>query len=233
MSNPEISVVTSRVWHGRTALASLIILALGVTVGIEGVGVLGAFVIAIVVAVVARKHGSFRDMGFRAPESWVRMLGTTALYGIVIQLLFLMLIEPLLERLTGSPVDISSFDGVRGDVTNFLILLGIGWGIGGFLEEFTFRGFIVGRVRWLLGSGAAATWGAVLVAAIPFGLAHAYQGASGMISTGLTGLLLGAIYVLHRFNLWYAIFTHGFINTVGIFAIYLDVDRDLGNLLFS
>ena len=214
-------------------MASLIILALGVTVAIEGFGVLGAFVIAIASAVVAWKHGSFRDMGFRAPVSWTRMLGTTVLYGITIQLLFLIVIEPLLERLTGSPVDISAFDGIRGNVTNFLILLGIGWGVGGFLEEFTFRGFIVGRVRWLLGSGTPATWVAVLVAAIPFGLAHAYQGTSGMISTGLTGLLLGAIYVLHRFNLWYAIFTHGFINTVGIVAIYLDVDRDLSSLLLG
>ena len=129
-------------------------------------------------------------------------------------------------------MDISAFDGIRGNLVPFLILLGIGWGIGGFLEEFTFRGFVVGRVRWLLGSGAAATWFAVLVAAIPFGLAHAYQGISGMITTGLTGFLLGAIYVLHRFNLWYAIFTHGFINTVGITAIYLDVDKSLGQILF-
>jgi len=129
------------------------------------------------------------------------------------------------------PVDVSAFDAVRGSFANFLILLAIGWIVGGFLEEFSFRGFVVGRVRWLLGSGTAATWVAVLVAAIPFGLAHAYQGVTGMITTGLTGFLLGTVFVLHRFNLWYAIFTHGFTNTVGILAIYLDADRWLGSLL--
>jgi membrane protease YdiL (CAAX protease family) len=224
---------TSKLWHGRSVLIVLIVAALGVTVGVEGVGAIGAFLIAIVVALVARKKGSFRDMGFRAPESWPKLLGRSALYGLVIQVLFLAIVEPLLGRLMGSPVDLSVFDGVRGNFVSFLILLGVGWGIGGFLEEFTFRGFVVGRVRWLLGSGTAATWFAVLVAAIPFGLAHAYQGVSGMITTGLTGFILGAIYVLHRCNLWYAIFTHGFINTVGILAIYLDVDHDVGHLLFG
>lgn len=229
----EPTAETSKLWHGRPALIVLIVLALGVTVGVEGVGAIGAFLIAVIVVLIARKKGSLRDMGFRAPDSWARLLGTTAVYGLIIQLVLLGVIEPLLGRLTGAPVDISAFDGIRGNFVPFLILLGIGWGIGGFLEEFTFRGFVVGRVRWLLGSGAAATWFAVLVAAIPFGLAHAYQGISGMITTGLTGFLLGAIYVLHRFNLWYAIFTHGFINTVGITAIYLDVDKSLGQILFA
>ncbi|MDH3435213.1 MAG: CPBP family glutamic-type intramembrane protease, partial [Gammaproteobacteria bacterium] len=111
--------------------------------------------------------------------------------------------------------------------------LAIGWGVGGFLEELTFRGFVVGRLRWLLGSGSAATWAAVVVAAVTFGVAHAYQGVSGMIATGLTGLIVGALYVLHRFNVWYVIFTHGFINTAGILAIYLDIDRPLARVLFG
>jgi len=229
----ESAESTSKIWHSGPVLIVLILLALGVTVGVEGVGAIGAFLIAIIVALIARKKGSLRDMGFRAPDSWPRLLGTTILYGLVIQLLFLAVVEPVLGRFTGSPVDVSALDSVRGNFVPFLIWLGIGWGVGGFLEEFTFRGFVVGRVRWLLGSGSAATWFAVLIAAIPFGLAHAYQGVSGMITTGLTGFLLGAIYVLHRFNLWYAIFTHGFINTAGITAIYLDVDKGLGRLIFG
>ncbi len=101
-----------------------------------------------------------------------------------------------------------------------------------FLEEFTFRGFIVGRVRWLLGSGDVANWVAVFAAAVPFGIAHLYQGLTGMIATGMIGFVLGAVYVYHRFNIWYAIFTHGFVNTVGITAMYLDIDRVLERWLF-
>ncbi len=229
-SDPPI--LYSRLWHGRLSLTVLVLLALGLTVGIPAAGVIGAFIIAIAISLIARKHGSFRDMGFRSPESWPKLLGTTLVYGLIIQMVFTIIIEPGLERLTGDAVDISVFDGVRGDFVNFLLLMGLGWIVGGFLEEFTFRGFIVGRVRWLLGSGVAATWVAVLVAAVPFGLAHLYQGITGMIATGIIGFVLGAVYVYHRFNLWYSVFTHGFINTLGIISIYIDVDREMNRWLF-
>lgn len=222
----------SRLWHGKSSLTVLVLLALGLTVALPELGVIGAFVIAIVVSLITRKHGSYRDMGFRSPDSWSELLGRTLVYGIVIQLAFTVIIEPGIAHMTGKPVDISIFDGVRGDFGAFLLLLAIGWGVGGFLEEMTFRGFIVGRVRWLLGSGVAATWVAVLTAAVPFGIAHLYQGVTGMLATGLIGATLGAVYVYHRFNLWYAIFTHGFINTVGITTMYMDVDRDMGRWLF-
>jgi membrane protease YdiL (CAAX protease family) len=222
----------SRIWHGRPILTVLILLALGLTAGIPQSGAIGAFVIAIAVSVIARKRGSFRDMGFRRPASWPKLLGTSLAYGLIIQLTFTLFIEPGLARLTGESMNISAFDQVRGDFVAFLILIALGLTVGGFLEELTFRGFIVGRVRWLLGSGPAATWIAVVVAAVPFGLAHLYQGITGMIATGMIGFVLGAVYVRHRFNLWYAVFTHGFINTVGILVIYLDLDRELNRALF-
>ncbi len=231
MSTDE-PVQSSRLWHAKPSLWFVVLLALGLPIAYPELGVIGSFFIAIAVAVIARKHGSFRDMGFRRPESWPKLIGTTLLYGFVIQVTFTVVIEPGLSRLTGDPVDISVFDDVRGDFVSYLILLAIGWVIGGFLEEFTFRGFILGRVRWILGSSVAATWVGVLAAAVPFGIAHLYQGVTGMIATGMIGFVLGAVYVYHRFNLWYAIFTHGFVNTVGITAMYMDIDRDLQNWLF-
>jgi hypothetical protein len=225
-------VVDSRLWHGKTSLAVVILFALGLPIAYPEVGVLGSFAIAIAVVLIARKQGSFRDMGFRRPASWPGLLGTTLIYGIVIQLTFTIVIEPGLSLLTGDPVDISVFDGVRGDFVNFLLMMALGWVVGGFFEEFTFRGFIVGRVRWLLGSGTGVTWVAVLVAAVPFGVAHAYQGTTGMIAAGMIGFTLGAVYVYHGFNLWYAMFTHGFVNTVGIVALYLDIDREMSRWLF-
>jgi len=218
-------------WNNKAVIAPLVVLALCVTIGVEGVGAIGAFVIAILAAVIGRRHGSFADLGFRRPASWPRLLATTLAYGVILQLVFLAVIEPLLGYWTGVPVDVSAFDAVRGNFTNFLILLAIGWVVGGFLEEFAFRGFIVGRTRWLLGSGTVATWAAVFIAAVPFGLAHAYQGVTGMITTGLTGFVLGAVFVRHGFNIWYAVFTHGFTNTIGILAIYISFDRWLGSLL--
>ena len=231
MSDTE-PVSVSRLWHGKPSLIVLVLLALGLPIVDPQLGVLGSFAIAIVTALIARKHGSFRDLGFRRPASWAKLLGTTMMYGFVIQMTFMTVIEPGLTRLTGNPVDISAFNAVRGNFVMFLLLMAVGWVVGGFFEEFTFRGFIVGRVRWLLGSDTVAAWAAVLAAAIPFGVAHFYQGITGMIATGMIGFLLGAVYVFHRFNLWYAMFTHGFINTVGIIAIYLDIDQEMSHWLF-
>jgi len=225
-------VRVSRLWQGKPSLVVLVLLALGLPIAYPELGVLGSFAIAIIVVLIARKQGSFGDLGFQRPVSWPKLLATTLMYGFIIQMTFTIAIEPGLSRLTGDPVDISVFDGVRGNFVNFLLMMALGWVVGGFLEEFTFRGFIVGRVRWLLGSGTAATWVAVLAAAVPFGIAHFYQGMTGMIATGMIGFVLGAVYVYHRFNLWYAMFTHGFINTVGIVALYLDIDQEMSRWLF-
>ena len=230
--SPDESARVGRLWRGKLSLSVLVLLALSLPIAYPDFGVLGSFAIAIVVALVAREDGSFRDMGFRRPASWARLLVTTLMYGFVIQMAFMIVIEPGLSHLTGDSVDIGVFDGVRGNFVNFLLMMALGWVVGGFLEEFTFRGFIVGRVRWLLGSGTAATWVGVLAAALPFGIAHAYQGVTGMIAAGMIGFVLGAVYVYHRFNLWYAIFTHGFIDTVAIVLLYLDIDQEMGRWLF-
>ncbi len=228
----EESDVKSRVWQSKSISLMLVCLALGVTVLVPGVGVIGAFLVALVAAVLGRKAGSFRDMGMRSPDSWPKLLGTTFLYGVVIQFAFALFIEPVLEKITGSTVDISGLDGIRGNFVNCLMMIAVGWIMGGFLEEFTFRGFVVTRVHKLLGSGPAAIWIAILAAAVPFGIAHMYQGPAGMIGTGLIGFLFGVIYVVHGYNLWYPVFAHGFINTVAMILIYLDVDRGLSGFLF-
>jgi membrane protease YdiL (CAAX protease family) len=58
----------------------------------------------------------------------------------------------------------------------------------GVCEEFVYRGF--GMTAF---SGAGLPpWAVVLVTSALFGLAHAYQGRAGIISTGILGVLLGA-----------------------------------------
>ena len=226
------SDVGESLWRSKRVSLILVCLVIGFAVFVPGVGVVGAFLVAIAATFLGRKAGGFRELGMRSPESWPKLLGTTFLYGVVIQFLFAIVVEPLLGRLTGGEVDISAFDWMRGDFVGFLWMIAIGWIVGGLLEELTFRGFVLPRVHRLLGSGPGAIWVAILAGAVPFGLAHAYQGPAGMIGTGLVGFLLGIVYVRHVYNLWYPVFTHGFINTVAILLIYLDVDRGLSDLLF-
>lgn len=64
----------------------------------------------------------------------------------------------------------------------------------GICEELLFRGFLlaVGTAAW----PGAPDWLLVVVGAALFGLAHAYQGVSGVLGTAAIGVALGATYAL-------------------------------------
>ena len=72
----------------------------------------------------------------------------------------------------------------------------LGWWIGtsltaGFCEEFVFRGYLIWVFQPSLG-----LWGAAALSVVAFALAHAYQGAKGILSTGVIGLILTLVVVI-------------------------------------
>lgn len=73
----------------------------------------------------------------------------------------------------------------------------------GICEELLFRGF----VTWWLLHYIPVFWAAVLVQAVLFGLAHAYQGPRGVFMAGAMGLFLGGI-VWVTGSLWAAMLLH-------------------------
>lgn len=67
----------------------------------------------------------------------------------------------------------------------------------GICEEIWYRGFLIWYLTAFFGE-----WPAVLIGAAMFGLVHLYQGAAGMVKTGITGLLMGIVYVTTDSLLW-------------------------------
>ena len=63
----------------------------------------------------------------------------------------------------------------------------------GVCEEWLYRGFLLAVVSAV--AGGLATWALVAVAAVAFGLAHAYQGSVGVITTGVLGGIMAALYL--------------------------------------
>jgi membrane protease YdiL (CAAX protease family) len=61
----------------------------------------------------------------------------------------------------------------------------------GFCEEFIFRGYLI----WVF-QPAFGLWGAAALSLVAFGLSHAYQGAKGILSTGLVGALFTAVVLI-------------------------------------
>jgi membrane protease YdiL (CAAX protease family) len=67
----------------------------------------------------------------------------------------------------------------------------------GVCEEILYRGFVTQYFSGSLGATISlGTVGAWLTASLFFGVAHAYQGVTGIVRSGLGGLLLGAISIL-------------------------------------
>lgn len=164
----------------------------------------------------------WRQLGLRRPPLWARILLLGVGVGVAYQFVSLYLIEPLIARLTGRLPDVSQFAPLIGD--EFLLLLSViaSWTLAAFGEELVFRAYLMNRVVDALGSRGRAAWGISLVSvSILFGLAHLYQGASGIVVATLSGLLFGALYLACGRNLWAAIIAHGVNDTIGFLLIYL------------
>ncbi|QRK09365.1 CPBP family intramembrane metalloprotease [Archangium violaceum] len=84
-------------------------------------------------------------------------------------------------------------------------------------EELTFRGFLVPRMRVLLGHWHAA----VLVAAVLFGMGHFYQGTLAVAQTAVLGAYFGFVFI-HRARLPSVMLAHAAFNTINFaFMVWL------------
>jgi membrane protease YdiL (CAAX protease family) len=79
----------------------------------------------------------------------------------------------------------------------------------GFSEELVYRGYFITQGKWLLGGVARP----VAAQAILFALAHADQGAAGVVRAAAYGLVFGAVAVMRR-SLWPGIVAHVGIDVV-------------------
>jgi uncharacterized protein len=190
-----------------------------------GIGVIAALLI-IAVTIWLRGDG-LAGLGFLPPPNWVSTISWSIFLGIAIQLLSTLVIEPFSDKLTKSETDHSMFDGLRGNLKSFLLMLAVVWVVVAFAEEVIFRGYMLGEIAALWGDSKAVTAVGLLATSVIFGLAHWYQSRSGALSTGIVGFMLGLIFIFAGYNLWLPILTHGFIDTVGLFLIYANLDKTL------
>jgi membrane protease YdiL (CAAX protease family) len=126
---------------------------------------------------------------------------------------------PLAEKMTGSPMDLSQFAAVQGDAGEFMTLLIVALVFGGIIEEICFRGYFIGWGAALYGARSALPL--VLVISTVFGIGHWYQGPSGAIVTGVGSVVFGLVYVATGCKLLPAIATHMTSNFFGVLDLYL------------
>lgn len=115
--------------------------------------------------------------------------------------------------------DLRRLGELHGNLPRLFMVLTVAWTSAAFGEELLFRGFFLTRLERALGGTQRATVIAVIGQALAFGLAHAYQGPTGMLTSGSIGLVFGIAYARGR-NFWPVIVAHGIIDSVALIALY-------------
>ncbi len=203
----------------------LVVSALLIITGLKkqpGIGIIGAII--IILLFLWARGDPLLQIGFAPPQNWFYATLMGLGLGLIIQLLSVILIEPFTEKMMNAKHDHSVIDAVKGNWKVFLQWMLMVWILVAVIEEGIYRGYLMTDLKNLLGAGSIALIVNLLFSSIVFGLSHSYQGPSGVLSTGFVGVILGGIFILSDFNLWLVIFTHGFIDTIGIGLIAIGRD---------
>jgi membrane protease YdiL (CAAX protease family) len=162
------------------------------------------------------RDGHWAAMGFKRPASWRRIfLIALAAAGVRI-LLGQFVIEPITGLFWPTPSAPSLASEIAGNVKIALFALLIVWTFAAFGEEITYRGYLLTRAADIGRRSTTAYWLGIVLVSVLFGYGHYYKGPSGIVDSGIAGLILGTAYMLAGRNLWVCILAHGFIDTFGV-----------------
>lgn len=186
-------------------------------------------VLTLIAILAMRLHAGRWDwsvLGFRRPASW-RFIILLALGAAALRLLLgTFVVEPLAEGFCGISRLPEGANELAGNAVNALLALGLVWTFAAFGEEIAYRGYLLERGAQTLGGAPLAYWIAAVVSAVLFGYGHYYKGMTGVLDSGVAGLILAAVYLLSGRNLWSCVLTHGFIDTFGVAWLFLGLPGD-------
>jgi membrane protease YdiL (CAAX protease family) len=162
------------------------------------------------------RDGRLSSMGLKRPASWRRIFLIALVAAGARIFLGQFVIEPITGFFWPPPSAPALANEIAGNVKMALFALLLMWTFAAFGEEIAYRGYLLTRAADIGGRSTMAYWlGIVLVSSL-FGYGHCYRGPSGIIDSGIAGLILGAAYMVARRNLWACVLTHGFIDTLGV-----------------
>ncbi len=168
-----------------------------------------------------REDISWHDLGFKMPDN----IGKSVLFGIGAMISSFVIIAVVISgiRAAGLPLpDTSLFGFLEGNTAIYIpFMILIVWGSAAIGEELLARGFLLNRFEIVFKNVQKPWLLAAVAQAVLFGLAHFYQGPSGIIITGIVGFVLALTYQFTGRNLIAPIIAHGLIDTVSITSIYL------------
>ncbi len=163
----------------------------------------------------------WRDVGLTRFRNWKTTLGLGVVAGLFLEGFELFVTQPLLVKWLGKQPDFDVFRGLHGNLKWTLLAIAGAWTLAAFGEEMVYRGYLMNRVADLLNRTRNAWLLSLIAVHVAFGLAHAYQGVTGVIDEGLMGVLLGLIYLRTGRNLSVPIIAHGVSDSLDFVLIFL------------
>jgi uncharacterized protein len=160
-------------------------------------------------------------VGLSVPPRLTLAIAMGVVLGLAMELLAMHVTTPLIGHLLGTSPDYSDLAFVRGSLKYLGIMLALNWIFAAFGEELCFRGFLMHRLSRLFGGTTTAWVVGLVLSSMLFGALHSEQGLAGALQEGLSGFLLGVIFLLARRNLVVPMVAHGVSNTLAFVLIYL------------
>ncbi|HEY7001749.1 MAG TPA: type II CAAX endopeptidase family protein [Candidatus Udaeobacter sp.] len=209
-ANPSVS---------RTLSAFELLLGAGIVIGHNVFHVVPNEVLVLFVLGLASiwlRDGRLSSMGFKRPASWRRILLIALAAAGVRIALGQFVIEPVTGFFWPPPTAPELANDIAGNAKMALLALLLVWTFAAFGEEIAYRGYLLTRAADIGRRSTAAYWIGIVFVSILFGYGHYYKGPSGIIDSGIAGLILGIAYMVAGRNLWACILAHGFIDTFGV-----------------
>lgn len=162
------------------------------------------------------RDGRWSAMGFKRPASWGRIFLIALVAAGMRILLGQFVIEPVTGFFWPPPSAPQLANEIAGNAKVAGLALLIVWTFAAFGEEIAYRGYLLARAADIGRRSTTAYWLGIVLVSVLFGYGHYYKGPSGIIDSGIAGLILGAAYMVAGRNLWTCVLTHGFIDTFAV-----------------
>lgn len=177
--------------------------------------------VIIVANYIEYKGKLFSALGFQREKLTFKNIFVLApLVALGLFAFYVFALVPGITKLTGAPIDYSSFEQLRGNLPVCLFALLLVWSATAFGEEIIFRGYFMRQFVKIFGESKVSIFINIVLFACFFGFMHSQQGITGQLVTGIIGGLLSILFYLRKYDLWFIIAVHGYFDTIALICIY-------------
>jgi len=129
----------------------------------------------------------------------------------------------IMANISGMPesADMSNYEYFHNNFFMLIVSLIAVYIISSFGEEVVYRAFLINRISELGLDSKYGIMAAVLISAIIFGFAHYEWGPTGIVATGMMGLIMGVCYLKFKKKLWILVLAHAYMDTILLVQVYV------------